>query len=271
MESKQKIIAIAAVLVVIVAAVAVLMMNSGEEDNSQNDVKFLVQDSTGVYFWIQGEGETVMDAFVDAVEDFDIPFVPTESEGKITGIQSLFGIESKEISTNVWNWWAQYYFDGSKWEVNTLFMNNMMSADYDAIAMVYGDGTVAPKVTPSDAKIWNGSEKGVVFTIQSNTGMYFKVNGEGKTVLDAYKDAMKDFGINYETSIYNGAETGIQQMFGLEMTNAEPYSWWSQYTLMNGVWSYNQITMDQCPSEGCEGVLLSYTFEGKSPELAPAI
>lgn len=169
MDSKQKGIVILAVVVVVIAAVfAAQALDDKHNESDAAEVNFLIQDNQGFYFWVNGEGETVYDAWKDAVKSFDLPFVASvDKEGNEYGIKSLFGLSTAQDATGGWTWWTQYFYNGSAWESNSLYMINMAAKDYSSIAMVYGDGKVAPAVAPSDAKVWNKDTTGTLFTIQS--------------------------------------------------------------------------------------------------------
>lgn len=232
MDSKQmKIAAVAAVLVIVVAAVAVYFVTKDKDNGSdESKVTFLIQDNVGVYFWAEGSGDTVLDALKDACEDYDIKFVASNKDGVDTGIQSLFGLEMKE-DAGKWSWWAQYGYVNNAWESSTLYMNELKSEDNAYFALVYGDGSNAPAATPKDAKAWNFDTAGTTFLIQSQSGMEFSINGEGKTVLDALKDAATTYSVPI---VYSkdaaGTEYGIDAMFGLS-TNQDSegnWHWWNQ-------------------------------------------
>lgn len=235
MDSKQmKIAAVAAVLVIVVAAVAVYFVTKDKDNGSdESKVTFLMQDNVGVYFWAEGSGDTVLDALKDACKEFEISFTASQDkDGKDTGISSLFGIESKEVVDNKWNYWAQYAFVDGKWEFSTSYMYNLQSKDVDYFAVVYGDGTNAPVAMPKDAKVWNFSTAGTTFLIKSETGMDFVVNGEGKTVLDAFKNAVETYHIPV---VYSkdaaGADYGITSLYGIESyqdTETGAWYWWQQ-------------------------------------------
>lgn len=261
MDSKQKGIVIVAVIIVIIAAVfAAQALNDKHDEAGDAEVKFLIQDDQGVYFWVSGEGETVYDAWKNAVGTFDLPAVASvDKDGNETGIQSLFGMAMTCDAAGAWTWWVQYYYDGSAWQSNTLYMTNMLAKDYSAIAMVYGDGSVAPAATPADAKIWDRSIDGTLFTIQSPSGLYFRVNGEGTTVFDAWADAMKNYSIPNEPSESSYGK-GINSMFGLAMIqDAEGnYTYWNQDVVENGAWIAAGSMMSNLQSADYSQMLLYY-------------
>ncbi len=268
MENNQK-IAVIAVIIVIVAAVAVYFCLPGGENDDGADFTFLIQDDSGVYFWIEGDGDTAIEAFKDATESYDVPFVPSTNNGLDSGIQSLFGLETSNASGS-WVWWSQYSFVDGAWESNTVMMDQVSKDDVDYMAIVYGDGTNLPLVEPSDAVVWDKSEKGVVFTIQSDSGMYFQMNAEGKNVFDAFKNATKTFKIPFESSSYNGVENGIQSLFGLETSNASgSWVWWTQYSYVDGAWTSNSTTMEQVSTTDGKNTAIIYGDGSVKPTYKP--
>lgn len=255
MDSKQKGIVIVAVIVVIIAAV--FTAQALDDKNKDAEVNFLIQDNQGVYFWVSGEGETVYDAWKNAVGTFDLPFVASvDKEGNETGIQSLFGMATVSDGAGNWTWWTQYYYDGSSWQTNTLYMTGMAAKDYSTIAIVYG--SAMPVVTPADAKVWDRSIDGTLFTIQSPTGLYFRINGTGTTVFDAWVDAMESYSVPYKPSESSYGK-GITSMFGLAMVEDEGnYTYWIQDVVENGAWNTAGSMMSNIQSSDCSQMLLFY-------------
>ena len=169
MDSKNKaIIVVAVVIVLIVAVFAAQNLNKDKNDDKDETatVTFLIQDNYGVYFWIDGEGETVFDAFADAVDDFDVPFVAShDSYGD--GIKSLFGLEMTELDTG-WVWWQQFTYADGVWTSSLLTMEKLKAKDNQYFAVVYGDGTGTPAVTDvSKAAVWDWSMGDTLFKSSS--------------------------------------------------------------------------------------------------------
>ena len=149
-------------------------------------------------------------------------------------------------------------------------MINMAAKDYSSIAMVYGDGKVAPAAAPSDAKVWNKDTTGTLFTIQSPSGMYFRVNGTGTTAFDAWVDAMVKYNVPYEPSESSYGK-GITSMFGLTMTqDAEGnYTYWNQDLAVDGAWSFNSVMMSNTNVADGSQMLLYYAAYGAIIDKAP--
>lgn len=242
MEGKTKaVVAVVIVAVIAIAAAAIVLNNGGTQTSSDNDMRFMIQDDKGVYFWIEGSGETVLDAFKDATKSFDVPFTPSTNAGVDSGIQSLFGLEMKQVG-NDWYWWVQMEWKDGKWTDTVLGMNVLKPKDIgNVMAVAYGsmDLDRSKIAAPSDAVVWDKSTKGTVFTIQSSSGLYFKVNGEGKTVLDAFKTATEGYKIPFVASSDATGDNGIKSLFGLEMYQESETVWhyWTQYTWTDGAWA----------------------------------
>lgn len=244
---KNNMIIAAVVVVVLIVAAAFSWQYLGSDDSDDSKVTFLVQDDQGVYFWMEGSGDTAYDALKDAVDNLGIAFEPSvNSSGEAYGIQSLFGLEMYQEG-DVWFYWAQYVWTGSAWDYAQTGMNGYSPAEANNyVALVYGDGNATALCEPKDAVVWDGSTAGTVFTIESSSGMYFKVNGTGTTVYDAFADAVADYAIPFEPSVNSSGEAyGIQSLFGLEMTQdaAENWHWWGQYCKENGEWVSSQSYM----------------------------
>ena len=269
MDSKKKAIIIVAVVVVLVAAVfAAQALNDKHEEGKESDVTFLIQDDKGVYFWIDGKGETVYDAFVDAADKFDIPFVPSEnSYGK--GIQSLFGLGMNQVSEKEWVYWQQYSYKDGAWVLNDVTMEKIAAADAEYTAIVYGGYGAQVAVTDvSKAKVWDFSTEGTVFTVESNTGLYYRINGVGETVFDAWTNAAEIYSVPFVPSDKSYGK-GIESMYGLKMVQEESgnYSYWTQYEIVDGAWGYASATMEKLKSDSCSQFLIVYSLDGKTPEL----
>lgn len=242
MNNKNVAIAIVAVLVVAVVGVSVYTLYGSDNDDS-NTMMFLIQDEEGVYFWIKGEGDNGYAAFGNACETYEI-----EHEISMSpyggSIDSVFGMgivqteaPSEDNEFGIYIYWNQYSFVNGSWAINEVGIDQVQTSKVKAMALVYTDSFVEPLVTPSDAKIWNMSTDGTVFTITSPTGMSFKVNGTGTTVMDAFTNATSVYKIPFEASMYGGEPSGIDSLFGIEMKQVVPpteenpygeYAWWEQ-------------------------------------------
>ncbi len=276
MDSKKKIIIVAAVVIVLIVAVFAAQSLSKDKDKDNDEtatVTFLIQDNYGVYFWIDGEGKTVYDAFADAAEDFAIPFVPTkDSDGNANGINSLFGLEMKEVTAKNWVYWQQYTYTDGKWVFNEQYLNSYKAADCEYVAIAYGGyGVEIATSDVSKAVVWDKSTKGTLFTIESLSGMYFRVNGSGDTVFDAWESAMKAYNVPYEPSNWTSGK-GVNSMFGIASVSDESgYTYWDQYVVDGSAWVSAPLMMSNLKSADYAQMLLVYgNFYGDNhPEKAP--
>ena len=235
MNSKSMVFVVAAILAV--AAVGIVI-NYGllDNDSEADKTKILIQDDEGVYFWIEGEGDNGFAALDDACEKFDVPLICSDSSfGK--SIDSIFGIEMMQVELpsesnpyGVYAYWNQYSFIDGEWKANEVSIDSVKTAEVEAIAVVYSSTADVPLVTPSDAKVWNHSTNGTVFTIESSSGLFFKVNGTGDKVLDAFINATATYNIPFVPS----STGGIDSIFGIETAQVEPPSEANPY----GVWNW---------------------------------
>ena len=268
----KKITGIIAVVIIAVVAIAAafVIMGNDDGDDVDNSITFLIQDNTGVYFWIEGEGETAIAAFQDAIGQSAYKdaanFVASKDKdtGAASGIDTLYGLSTTNVS-GTWLWWTQYIWAGDAWEQSNLMMNGYGPEDTNHyLAIVYGDGTNAPSVKPSDAKVWDGSTSGVKFTIKSSTGMEFYINGQGEKMLDAFKDATSDYNVPFKPSTNAQGDYGIDSLFGIDM---EPgmtedgktyYDYWTQYYMKSGKWEQSTEMMNAIPTSEYKVFLVSY-------------
>lgn len=245
--------AVATIAIVIVLAASFVMLgnDNGDVDDTET-IKFLIQDDKGVYFWVEGEGDTAIAAFENAIGQ-DVykdaaAFVPSTDKdtGASNGIQSLYGVDSAQDAEGNWSWWQQFTWNGSEWEASSLMMDKYGFNESEYIAVVFSTLGGVPAVTPADVKIWDQSQDGTVFTIESSSGLTFQVNGEGTTVYDAFKDATVTYSIPFEPSKdAAGVEYGINSLYGLEMyQDGATWYYWSQYVWADGVWDYATTSMN---------------------------
>ena len=224
---KKVIFAIVAAVVIVVAAVGVYALLNN--DSKSNDVTFLIQDDKGVHFWLKGNGETSADALENAFSSYEDGTLIRSSYG----INTLFGMGSElDEETDQWSYWVQFTWIDNEWSYNNVGMNSINSADVEYMLVLYGKGIMndtplpAGLPIPSSAKLWDGNTDGVVFTIESSTGLYFHVNGKGTTVYDAIKDADSKYNLGFSGMAASLAENIT--MFNLSKSGG--YAW-EMYTV----------------------------------------
>jgi len=246
------IVVVVIVIVIIVAVGAYFAFSGGNDNKNQNDVTFLIQDDKGVYFWIEGNGETAMDALTDALSSYPGGTLVTSSYG----IDSLFGQSSVQDSKGNWEWWIQFTWKDNGWSCNTTGLDEINSKDVGYELILFGSGnmdnpaaTQAPAGTPvpSDAAVWGGNANGTVFQIQSESGLYFKINGTGgATLLDTFKNACDNYNISLETahSTYDSNDY-ILGIFGITsyQDNSNNWHYWSEYEHSSSGWDYGATGM----------------------------
>ncbi|MDR0887978.1 MAG: hypothetical protein LBM39_02185 [Candidatus Methanoplasma sp.] len=262
--AKGTIIAVIVVVVVVIAAAGAFFLLKGD-DSDPDRVTFLVQDDEGVYFWIEGSGETVQDAFVDAFSAYPKGTLETSPYG----ISTLFGVgTTQDPVSNNYSWWGQFSWEDDAWTYNaTASMPGILSKDTDYFLVIYGEGTMdgivvpAGTATPKDAKVWDGSTKGTVFTIASSTGLYFKINGSSsESLIKAFNEASAKYNVplvNTESIEYG---QGIDSLFGLGMDQDAEGNWlyWAQYGVNAGAWEATVEGMSSLKSADYPKFLVQY-------------
>jgi len=235
MDQNKKLIAIVAVIIIIVAAVGIYWYATKDNGDDADKVTFLVQDDEGVYFWMSGSGETAMDALENAVAKYGYEDVFEKSE---YGITSFFGLSTELNADGNYSWWGQFTWKDNAWSYNdTVLLSDIKSSDVNYILINFGEGTMAgmdiptTTPTPSDAKVWNHSTSGVVFAIESKSGLYFYINGTGTTVYDALESATSNYNIEFTGSEWSSGKA-IKTIFDLGTVNdGGVYTYWNTKVL----------------------------------------
>lgn len=202
-DKNKKYLTIGIVAIVVIAAVGIGAYYLTKDDKKSGDltVNFLVEDNEGVYFWVQGTTSsdgTVMDAWENAVDSYGFLSSfekSTSTEGD--GIESLFGLEMKQISESKWNWWSQFTWNNNAWTVSNKMMSTIQASDCKYFGMIYGDGTNTLSADPNDYKVLSSELSGYKFLIESSSGLYFEVSADGDNAYDAITDICDIYFIPY--------------------------------------------------------------------------
>ena len=267
--SNKMIIAVAVALVLVVAAVGVYFVLGNNDKGDPNDVTFLIQDSDGVYFWLEGNGETVQDALVEAFEIYPAGTITFSNSGSVR----LFDIGTVNNGDGTYTYWIQFTWKDNKWTYNQQSMKNINSADVEYILVLHGttvsmELAVAPEgtPTPADVVIWDGKTNGVVFSIQSISGLYFNVNGNGNTVYDALENANSKYKMQFVGSDYSG-EKDVKSIFGLEMVQVSDseWNWWSTYQVESDDWVASLQYMSHLSASENPHICIIYTDGTNEP------
>lgn len=275
MDMKQKTIVIVAVIVVILAGVYGAQALNDRHDDARDEtatVDFLIQDHYGVYFWVEGSGVTVYDAFKDAASTYSIPYVPSvdENTSAENGITSMYGLSTFQDEKGDWIYWNQLYYNGSSWEMTPSYMSGLAAKDYGTIAIVYA---AYGKAVPADSTpdVLSLSTEGTVFTIESPSGMYFNIAGNGENVQVALGNAMAAYNFPYTAN--DSQYGGIKSLFGLSMYQNESgeYIYWEQLVVDNGAWVTSMTGMPSISVSDCSKMLIVFHVFGNTtnPVLPP--
>ena len=250
---KKAIIAVVIVVAVAIVAVGAYVALSGDNDNDQNKVTFLIQDDKGAYFWINGSGETALDALEDAFSDYPSGTLVTGAYG----INSIFGNSSAQDTAGNWIWWIQFTWKDDKWSCNGVGLDSIYSKDVKYMLILFGAGnmtdptlTQAPEGTPTpdDAKVWDCSTRGTVFQIESESGLYFKINGTGgdnllvtlKNACEKYNIPMRSARLTYDATDYL---SGIFGIYSVDEDDDGNWVYWAEYGYKSGAWEPSTTTM----------------------------
>ena len=214
-----------------------------------NKVKFMVLDNTGFYFVIEGEGETVMNAFEQAIEAHGYSDYIKYSGGSVhDGIQSLFGLSYVQIDESHFRYWTSFQWSTSAdyWATASNTMDKLLSSDNPAMLLCYmetnGMSFPAPAGLPSSSELvpLKVSNTGTRFLIQSSTTEFFVVNGTGSTVQDALTDACGRFAIPYTVT------DGVVSFFGIEPSSD---SAWRGFIGDSGEWVRSSESISSSTSQ----------------------
>jgi len=240
-DKNKKYLTIGIVAIVIIAAVGIGAYYLTKDDKKISDltVNFLVEDNQGVYFWVKGTTSsdgTVMDAWENAVGTYGfLSSFEKSTSTKGDGIQSLFGLETKKISENKWNYWSQFTWTNNTWAVSNSLMSNIKASDCKYLGMIYGDGTNALLANPNEYKVLSSQLSGYKFLIESSSGLYFEASANGDNAYDAITGICDTYYIPYTVV----ASWGYIAMFGLEF-NDVTQEYWSLSIYENDNWMISQ-------------------------------
>ncbi|MDR0523035.1 MAG: DUF4430 domain-containing protein [Candidatus Methanoplasma sp.] len=270
---KKALLVLVAVVAVAVVAIGLFVALGGDKDDP-NRITFLIEDDKGVYFWIAGSGETADKAFLDAAEKsaVDVASSDTPSGLFVTGIAGL------EQTFDYSYYWTLQIYDGEEWKASDVGISSLKSSEHDYLAFVYSQSLGPPDYSvvlpemPSveDAKVWSkDSRSGVLFTIQSDSGMYFHVNGLGGTVFDAFSSACEEYKIPFEESSGMSGK-GIKSIFdkGTTQDKQGNYTYWIQYVPKDGEWASSPSMMGNLDSKDYGRMFVMYAAYGNVPSLS---
>ncbi len=265
--NKNAIYAIIVGIIIVIAAVGVYFVL--KDDSKANNVTFLVQDGDGVYFWMDGNGETADKAVINAAERSGVEIDYTYSEEGSMFLSEIGGLSGS--SEAPWIWWMLYTYKDDKWTYSeNEGLSAIKSADYDYLGLFYGNGTYDLESLPDvkDSKAWDKSETGTVFTIVSPAGMYFKMNGSGETVFDAFDSMCSTYKLPFEPSDSPTYGKGINSFYGLEMKQVgDDWVYWVQGVIKDGAWAMAPTSMSSLTSADHPHFLVYYGMFEQIPDV----
>ncbi|MDL2231850.1 hypothetical protein LJB85_03835 [Porphyromonadaceae bacterium OttesenSCG-928-L07] len=266
--AKNNTMLIAAVIVAVVAVAAVggYFILKGD-DTSGEKVEFLIQDDEGVYFWVEGRGDSAMDAFKNAAKGYGIPY---ELNTDKDAIESMFYVDTSSGKR-----WLPAYWDVSdeSWIVPEDNMAKTKASDFKYICILLSSGgTVEPtdvKVTPDDAVVLDKNLTGIKFLVQSPSGLFFKMSASGDNAYDALVSVTDKYNIPFVPTTSMGG--GVTSMFDISGTSEVPYYWWAQFTSADQInWDFNNLGLTYSTPGvlGKEYIGIAYG-SGEPPTVSP--
>lgn len=266
--AKNNTMLIAAVIVAVVAVAAVggYFILKGD-DTSGEKVEFLIQDDEGVYFWVEGRGDSAMDAFKNAAKGYGIPY---ELNTDKDAIESMFYVDTSSGKR-----WLPAYWDVSdeSWIVPEDNMAKTKASDFKYICILLSSGgTVEPtdvKVTPDDAVVLDKNLTGIKFFVQSPSGLFFKMSATGDNAYDALGTACDKYDIQLVRTTSMGG--GVTSMFDIVGTDEMPYYWWAQFTSVDLTnWDFNNMGLSSSTPDLLSGEYIGIAYgAGEPPSISP--
>ena len=219
---------------------------------SDEGVRFLIESDTGAFFVMNGTGYTLRDALTQSCEANSIPY--SFNGDTVT----LFGRVA--ASEKAWN---QYTVDNADWTLDTRGMSGLYSDDFKVYALYYAPSSSIPTIPVNDISD-EPFPAHVKFLICDGTEFYLVIEGEGLMIIDAFVDAVNDYGYAKYT-VYSGTQANpesIKSMFGLtfkQHNNSEYSYWWvCTWDADLGYWSESSDNMDQLYASENQTLLLYY-------------
>ncbi len=103
-----------------------------------NGYKFLIESPSGLHFEVSATGNNAYDAAKNCFDKYKMPY-----EMNTSNVNSIFGLEMKKISDDVWNYWAFYTYNNSTWGYSSVNLDKITDTT-NFIGFIYGDGSKLP-------------------------------------------------------------------------------------------------------------------------------
>ncbi len=251
----------------VIAAAAGAVFYDDSDGAHDYDGSVLIEDQYGVYFWVHGDGDNYGEVIksVDGTRGLDIDYTDGSYGVMVNGINGLS--QTSDYS----GYWALYQYEDGKWVYSIVGLSSVSTDDCDYVGLFYvncdtstyavtaggPDNVEVPEVWK--AAYFTGSHNDVVFTIQSQSGMYLYANGHGDNVFDAFVDATETYNIPFVASHASYGD-GISSLFGMSTSStASGWIYWAQFTSNNnGPWAYANQTMEKLSTSVFTQVGISY-------------
>ncbi len=251
------------------SSVPTISMGEISDDPISMKVKFLICDGTEFYLVIEGEGLTVINALVNAIDTYNYTkyAVYSGTESQPEGLRSLFGLTYKQLSDTEYVYWMTFTWSYSEdyWVTSSNTMEQMYADEQSAILLYYGK-TDGMEFDPPDGLPKIGelqplkiSEDGVRFLVESETGAFFVMNGEGSTLGEALDDACTTNNVPY--SIDGNTVTFFNK-------TATSDNGWNHYSASSSGWSLDTSTLSDKSASDVKVYAFYYGSASALPTIA---
>lgn len=279
MEKKKiTIIAVIAVVaIVIIAAAAWALTNNKNDNKSTPTTTFLIEDQYGVYFWVEGSGDDCGTALTNGIDAVD---------GKIVSTTSSYGMFVSSINglaqtSDYSYYWALYTYSNGTWTSSEVGLSSLKVADNEYLGLFYvgvnssyaittGGPSLVSVPDMNKAAVWNGKTTGMLFTFQSQSGLYFYVNGSGSTAYAALNDANSKYDLNYKSSYSSkysayGVDYLFNEKLNLYKDDSSVYHYWIQKVLKSGSWIDSPGYLSNVSTSDYTQMIIYYGVYGDNP------
>ena len=237
-----------------------------EDEHDVAAVKFMIAEESEFYFTIEGKGLTVMDAFQDAIRQYNYTdYVGYGGDATNYSIESIFGLSLKQTDASHTQYWISMSWDSDEndWLPAANTMSQLYADEYTTFLVYYGTtsgmSASAPESLPAASELQplKQTGEGKKFMIESPLGSFFVISGTGSTVKEAFLNAC------VENAIPHTVTENSVTLYTLSATDGFD---WRLFEGSSGGWS--QSTQSLASSTSSASLLALYFCEsGHSPAI----
>ena len=145
MNEKTIVLAIVAILAVAAVGVGIYYVYGNDEDPAT--MSFLIEDGINEPFWIKGEGDDGVTAFINACEKYDVDLETSDSSFGVL-VNRIAGLEAVEEEGGNWIYWALYVYADGAWEISDVGISGLEFCEGKCAAWVYTGSGAYPSIEP---------------------------------------------------------------------------------------------------------------------------